>query len=104
MRWRLYNEEYSPDLQYIKGENNVIADALSRLDNEDKIPETEAFITDEMCSDWYCYAKEEKIYDSHPLSYDKLENAQQADKLLLKNLNMDNSLYHTHFLHGGGGN
>ena len=32
MRWRLYIEEYSPDLQYIKGENNVVADALSRLE------------------------------------------------------------------------
>ena len=31
MRWRLFIEEYSPDLQYIKGENNVVADALSRL-------------------------------------------------------------------------
>jgi RNase H-like domain found in reverse transcriptase len=31
MRWRLFIEEYSPDLQYIKGENNVVADALSCL-------------------------------------------------------------------------
>jgi hypothetical protein len=31
MRWRLFIEEYSPDLQYIKGENNVVADALSHL-------------------------------------------------------------------------
>jgi RNase H-like domain found in reverse transcriptase len=31
MRWRHFIEEYSPDLQYIKGENNVVADALSRL-------------------------------------------------------------------------
>ena len=29
MRWRLYIEEYSPDLRYIKGENNIVADALS---------------------------------------------------------------------------
>ena len=59
MRWRLYIEEYSQDLQYIKGENNVIADALSRLDCEDTTPQMEAYITDEMHSDWYCYAKEE---------------------------------------------
>ena len=32
MRWRLYIEEYSPDLQYINGTHNVVADALSRLD------------------------------------------------------------------------
>ena len=34
MRWRLYIEEYSPDLQYIKRESNVVADTLSRLEIE----------------------------------------------------------------------
>jgi hypothetical protein len=29
MRWRLYIEEYSPELQYIKGTHNVVADALN---------------------------------------------------------------------------
>ena len=32
MRWRLYIEEYSPHLHYIKGTHNVVADALSRLE------------------------------------------------------------------------
>ena len=32
MRWRLILEEFGPELKYIKGENNVIADALSRLE------------------------------------------------------------------------
>ena len=31
MRWRLYLEEYSPEIKYIKGESNSAADALSRL-------------------------------------------------------------------------
>ena len=101
MRWRLYIEEYSPDLQYIKGENNVIAGALSRLDCEDTTPQMEAYTTDEMHSDWYCYAKEEKTYDSHPLSYEKLKKAQQADKQLLKTVDMDkNNFYHTQFFMG----
>src|SRR5688572_2845014 len=63
MRWRLYIKEYSPDLQYIKGENNVMDDALSRLDCDEEVSQQEAFIMDEPCSDWYCYAKEEKTYD-----------------------------------------
>jgi RNase H-like domain found in reverse transcriptase len=35
MSWRLYIEECSPELQYIKGAHNVVADALSRLDKLD---------------------------------------------------------------------
>ena len=31
MRWRLILEDFGPKLIYIKGENNVIDDALSRL-------------------------------------------------------------------------
>ena len=29
MRWRLYLEEYSPEIKYIKGESNQAADTLS---------------------------------------------------------------------------
>ena len=31
MRWRLIIEECGPKLTYIKGENNIVADALSRM-------------------------------------------------------------------------
>ena len=34
MRWRLILKEYGPELRYIKGEANVVADALSRLDEQ----------------------------------------------------------------------
>ena len=98
----MYIEEYSPDLQYIKGENNVVADALSRLKINDKPSLNEALITEEMCSDWYCYAQEEKTFDGHPLSFQKLEKAQCADKSLKKILHMDNSPYQMHSFHGGG--
>ena len=32
MRWRLILEEFGPELKYIKGENNVVSNALSRLE------------------------------------------------------------------------
>ena len=31
MRWRLVIEEFSPSLVHVKGENNPVTDALSRL-------------------------------------------------------------------------
>jgi hypothetical protein len=39
MIWRLVLEEFGPDLQYIKGTHNIIADALSHLpiDNDQEI-------------------------------------------------------------------
>src|SRR5687768_10058020 len=101
MQWRLYIEEYSPDLQYIKGEKNVVADALSRLDMDEKPSLHKALITEEMCSDWYCYAKEEMTFDSHSISFQKLEKAQNADKSLLKILHQDNMPYQMHYFQGG---
>ena len=61
----------------------------------------EALITEEMCSNWYCYAKEEKSFDSHPLSYGQLETAQKADKEVMKILKKDDSVYKLHDFHGG---
>ena len=40
IRWRLLIEEYSPVIQHIKGEDNVVADALSRMEAlPDDLPE-----------------------------------------------------------------
>ena len=35
MSWRLILEEFGPELKYIKGENNVVSDALFRLEMSD---------------------------------------------------------------------
>ena len=35
IRWRLILEEFGSELKYIRGENNVVADALSRLERSD---------------------------------------------------------------------
>ena len=35
MCWRIILEEFVPELKYIKGENNIVADALSRLEMSD---------------------------------------------------------------------
>ena len=75
LRWRLFLEEYAPDLRYIKGSKNVVADALSKM-------ERSADVYDESLEMFYsitCFAanktKEEISYDQHPVSYEKLEIA-----------------------------
>ena len=51
MRWRLYIEEYSPELHYIKGEDNDVADALSRLQKEEAPDQTEQ-LSMELCDEY----------------------------------------------------
>ena len=36
LRWRLILEEFSPELVYIKGQNNIIADTMSTLDKTER--------------------------------------------------------------------
>ena len=36
MRWRLILEEFGPDIRHIKGEDNIVADAMSRLPTTNK--------------------------------------------------------------------
>jgi RNase H-like domain found in reverse transcriptase len=93
MRWRLFTEECSPDLQYIKGENNVVADALSRL------PQTSTSYED---FQGFFYAlvecheyknKNADKYDFHPLSNEHLELAQERDPQLKKELLNNTSKY-----------
>ena len=102
MRWRLFIEEYSPDLQYIKGENNVVADALSRL------PQTSTSYEDSQESFYAlveCHEYKNKNadkYDFHPLSYEHLELAQKRDPQLKKELLNNTSKYKLKDFHGGG--
>ena len=82
MRWHLFIEEYAPELRYIKGEKNVVSDALSRLPIHEQPQATslEAFF---IIFDSYETEKEE-FMDSHPLTYTQLNKAQQKDKNILK--------------------
>jgi hypothetical protein len=102
MRWRLYIEEYAPDLRYIKGEHNVVADALSRLalDNE---PMLEAHFTEELCSALYCYEADEQAQiseEEYPLAYKTIGKFQEKDNELMKRL--EKNRYVLKSFHGGG--
>ena len=69
MRWRLILEEFSPKLKYIKGENNVVADALSRLemsDNQDILN----------ISELYGYNDKDLPDSAYPIRYHDIAKAQ----------------------------
>ena len=95
-------EEYSPDLQYIKGENNVVADALSRLPQISTSYEDsqESFYALVECHEYK--NKNAEKYDFHPLSYEHLELAQKRDPQLKKELLNNTSKYKLKDFHGGG--
>jgi hypothetical protein len=99
MRWRLYIEEYSPDLQYVKGTHNVVADALSRLAIEETPFEDnqESFL-----GLMECFAKKADTDEFHPLNYQQLKIAHDKDKIIQKILKMPNTMYVYKDFHGGG--
>jgi transposase InsO family protein len=69
MRWRLVLEEFGPDLQHIKGERNVVADALSRLEIDD---DQEIF----NISECFCYDDDDLPPSSFPLRHKDIAKAQ----------------------------
>ena len=102
MRWRLVLEEYGPKLLYIWGENNVVADALSRLDiipTEDlppKEPPTQAYLAKHFGADLKDLPK-----DAFPLRYSTIARYQEMDKELIAKSKKNKDYVITVF-HGGG--
>ena len=101
MRWRLYIEEYSPDLRYIKGTENVAADALSRLGILDN-PMNEAHFTEALRSELYAFDDEDLPATAFPLSYAFLGKAQSTDVAILKETAKTKSRYSIQPFTGGG--
>lgn len=98
MRWRLVLEEYGPELRYIKGENNVVADALSRLDcmseEEYQAHQIECFSADMYANDI------EDGPDEYPLTFEKLHYYQQQDEELQKRADTSPEHSRKQFAHG----
>ena len=101
MRWRLFIEEYSPDLRYIKGTANSAADALSRLEILNT-PMDEAHFTEALRSELYAFDEEDLPETSFPLSYEFLGKEQSTDAAILKELAKTKSRYSFTPFTGGG--
>ena len=101
MRWRLFIEEYSPDLRYIKGELNIAADALSRLGILNA-PMEEAHFTEALRSELYALEEDALPEDAFPLSYLLLGQEQAKDKKILTETKKAKSRYKITPFTGGG--
>ena len=102
MRWRLILEEYGPELHYVKGEHNVVADALSRL-NLHPTSTTEASPLDEAnLAELYAADNEDLPEDAYPLTYKFIAQQQNNDKTLLKKFTSKVKDYEIKVFHGGG--
>ena len=79
MHWRLILEEFGPELKYIKGENNVIADALSVLDMSDN----QEILN---ISEIYGYDDKDLPDSYYPIFYHGIAKAQKTDAKLKQKL------------------
>jgi hypothetical protein len=96
MRWRLLIEEFSPIFHYIPGHQNVVADALSRLDTNNNQPIDD--LSDEAMAD--AFALDVHADDvPFPLCAQYLATAQRKDKELLS-LSKSHPAYFTKTLEG----
>ena len=87
MRWRLLIEEFGPELRYIKGELNVVADVLSRLDLKEEEFSLDAFALDEVEKDGYPLAysilvrRQDKTLSTKIRELEKVEATDVKDRI-----------------------
>jgi len=86
MHWQLLLEEFGPKLTYVKGTNNVVADALSRLTIAEEEFSAEAF-ANELANE------EEEFPTGYPLSYKEIAFCQTNDRALQNKFRTQPELY-----------
>ena len=93
MRWRLILEEFGPELKYIKGENNVVANVLSCIEKSDN---------QDILNIYELYGCDEKdLPDSaYPIRYHNIAKAQETDAKLQPKPSLTQRLYPRHLLWG----
>jgi len=82
MRWRIVLEEYNPQLIYLKGEHNIVAGVLSRLN-----------LLSDSSEDYLVTQKNELQADIYPLQMSLLGSEQHKDTSIKNTLRDRNSNY-----------
>eukprot|EP00804_Cyclotella_cryptica_P030413 CCRYP_008498-RA/>CCRYP_008498-RA protein AED:0.38 eAED:0.41 QI:0/0/0/1/1/0.5/2/0/381 len=83
-RWRLLLEEYGPEIVYIKGIHNTVADAISRLDFGPALDIKENWMTFTKC---WCYYTMQSEEDPSPDKHSDLMN------FVFANRSEENAIY-----------
>jgi transposase InsO family protein len=96
MRWRLILEEYSPELIYIQGDKNIVADALSRLELTEDPPDLQPEVN--VLAEHFALSKTDVPEEAHPTNLKTIMRYQQNDKELIetakKNKNFSIKQFH----------
>ena len=79
MRWRLILEDFGPELKYIKGENDIVANAISRLEMSDN----QEILN---ISELYVYGDKDLPDSAYPTRYHDIAKAQKTDAKLQQNI------------------
>ena len=76
MRWRLLTEEFGPEFIYIKGQENVVADSLSRLEKLEN-PINEKDLNSHELAELYNVEKD--VNNIHPTNFKMISKYQRQD-------------------------
>ena len=77
MRWHLLIEEYSLKLTYIKGEKNIVADALSKLEIDSSVSNAPESLEQLFLSNMECVATDIKLPSTvHSISFQLIHQQQ----------------------------
>ena len=99
MRWRLIIEEFSPELIYLKGERNIVADALSRLQLQNSdVPSTKMHDLHYL-AEHFALEDEDLQSDAFPVHYKLIAQHQSHQKEFFTKHTQD---YHLKSFRGGG--
>jgi hypothetical protein len=93
MRWRLLLEEYGPELKYLPGERNIVADALSRLEMVREPIEESNLPQEEAASLFAGDAVELDFPKEYPLSYAEIQHRQGNDRYIQHRLSQKDTNY-----------
>ena len=91
MRWRLTIEEFGPELIYLPGDKNIVADSLSRLHLRN-LKKTDSRSSAYGCAEHFALDENDFPPHAHPLSYSTISKHQQNDADLI-NTAKKNSAY-----------